>query len=374
MKIFAEILSDLERSGNLRRLSDTDTPAGVIDFSTNDYLGLANDSQLHDSFISSTDPHDCLLSASASRLLASRQSEYSKFERLLVELYGREALSFDSGYHANTGLISAIASAAKDTVIIADKLVHASIIDGARLSGSRLIRFRHNDYNHLQRIITGDQVKSASLVLIVAEGVYSMDGDSCNVAALVDAKHQAGPHRTLLYIDEAHSLGCVGPGGLGISRGSEHYNDVDIVVGTLGKAIASVGAFAVMSHTLKDFAVNKARSFIFSTALPPMCVRWSRFVMQRLADFESRRQHLNALSQRLADRLGGEPRYIYPLITGSSHKALELSQTLLQDGIKVLPIRTPTVPPGTERLRISLSAQHSFADIDRLADAINRHL
>ncbi len=374
MKVFADILTELERCGNLRRLAADDSPEGPVDFSTNDYLGLASDKALRDSFVSSDEFGKLAFSASASRLLAAGQAEYTRFERLLSDLYRREALTFDSGYHANTGLVSAFASALKGSVIIADKLVHASIIDGARLSGAHLIRFRHNDYSHLMRILDSAEVKSAPLVMIVAEGVYSMDGDRCDIARLVEAKRYAGTHRTLLYIDEAHSLGCLGPGGLGISIGSEYYDDVDIVVGTLGKAIASVGAFAVMSSTLRDFAINKARSFIFSTALPPVCVAWSRHVMSHLADFDTRRRHLKALSQHLATRLGGEPRYIYPLIVGSSHKALELSQALLADNMKVLPIRTPTVPAGTERLRISLSAAMTFSEIDRLAESINRNL
>ncbi|MDO4319780.1 MAG: 8-amino-7-oxononanoate synthase [Bacteroidales bacterium] len=361
-------LDRLAAEGNLRVI-----PVGhddsVVDLSSNDYLGLADDVDLRERFLADHDASRLLMTSSASRLLAARQNSYTAFERLLSDSYGgRPALLFNSGYHANTGLVSALADS--QTLIVADKLVHASIIDGIKLSGARFERFRHNDYNHLERILASKGRDYAN-ILIIAESVYSMDGDRADLRRLADLRrHTPG---ALLYVDEAHGVGAVGPGGLGLAVAEGVLDSVDILVGTLGKALASSGAFALLTGRLRDFMVNRARSLIFSTALPPACVDWSAMTWRASVEGDSLRDRLNSLAVRLAHIIpGGEPSHIRPLVAGDPNVAVRLSSDLLAEGYKVLPIRTPTVPPGTERLRFSLSASIDPSSLDRLENIINR--
>jgi len=366
---YSAIISRLKESGNFRTVPSEDPAPGVIDLSSNDYLGIAADSGLRRQFMREVTERDLPFSASASRLLAAVQSEYQALERLLSSLYGgRAALLFNSGYHANVGLVQALASDG-DTLIVADKLVHASIIDGIMLSKAPFERFRHNDYDHLSAILSR-RAAGYGRVLIITESVFSMDGDYADIDMLADIRNRYD--NAMLYVDEAHAFGVCGPAGLGCVSGSAHSGAVDIIVGTFGKAAASVGAFCVVSPEIRDIAVNRARSFIFSTALPPVNIAWTRFVVERLGSMGDRRAKLVRLSRLLADAIpsGGMPSHIRPLITGSPDKAVSLSARLLDDGFKVLPIRTPTVPPGTERLRFSLSVCIAEDDICRLASIL----
>lgn len=359
----ADTLESLRAAGNLRTLPP-DTPEGTVDLSSNDYLGLADDVALRERFLDTHPPQSLWMTSSASRLLAGRQQPYAALERLLADSYGggREALLFNSGYHANTGLVSALADSR--TLIAADRLVHASIIDGVRLSGAHMERWRHGDYDHLERILARHASQYAD-VLIIAESVYSMDGDRADLRRLADIKRRTPGAR--LYIDEAHAVGVCGPAGLGVAAEEGVLADIDILVGTLGKALASSGAFAILEPHMRRFMVNRSRSLIFSTALPPACADWSALTWQASLDGDWRRERLAVLARMLAAAIpGGEPSHIRPLLVGDASRAVALSERLLALGFKVLPIRTPTVPPGTERLRFSLSASLSPDDIYRL--------
>ncbi len=366
-------LDTLIAEGNFRSIPPHTLDNGIIDFSTNDYLGLADCSNLRKEFLRLASDRAGHMSASASRLLAANQQPFNELEHYLSSVYEREALIFNSGYHANTGLVSALTD--NRSLIIADKLVHASIIDGIKLSGANFRRFRHNDINHLKRIIEAETGKWEN-ILIIVESIYSMDGDKAPLKEIIDIK-QTIPN-AILYVDEAHAVGVCGPSGLGLVRKLD-YNDreqVDIIVGTLGKAFCSAGAYAIMDKTIKNLAVNKARSFIFSTALPPICCEWTLFIMRHAATMDNQRKHLSELAIQLNQGLKelgivcGEPSHIAPIMIGDPHRALEAAAKLEKSGLKVLPIRTPTVPPGTERLRVSLSASHSAADIDKLLNAL----
>lgn len=380
MESIEESLGRLSRNGNLRVIPPDSSDDGLVDFTSNDYLGLAADRGLQDEFFRHlSGGRRPSLTASASRLLASDQASFGRLEETLGRMYGRKALLFNSGYHANTGLISSLAPAG--TLIVADKLVHASIIDGYRLSGADLARFRHNDMGHLESIIRS---KSGQYdrILVVTESVFSMDGDSPDLNALVDIRRRYDG--VMLYVDEAHGFAVSGPDGLGLAMALEPSDEIDVIVGTFGKAAASVGAFAVMDESVRSYVVNNARSFIFSTALPPLNAEWTRFVVERLPQMEDRRRHLRLLAARLHDGLCGllpsDTRFMPPeshiqyVVTGSSERAVALSAALRRRGQKVLPIRTPTVPAGTERLRISLSAAMTEADIDGLLDSLRHEI
>lgn len=366
---YSDTIESLKASGNFRTIPRGDAGNGIVDFSQNDYLGLASRTDLLDEFMAQEVNRKKPLTSSAARLLAANQTDYHNLESLLSELYGgKSALLFNSGYHANTGLISALASE-KGSLIVADKLVHASIIDGITLSRAPFQRFVHNDFNRLEKILEKEANKYER-VIVAVEGVYSMDGDSTDLDSLVALKRRFG--NAILYVDEAHSFGVEGDRGLGLCRSHAAFEEIDVTVGTFGKACASQGAFAVMSPLLRDYAVNRARSFIFSTMIPPLNCAWTQFMIERIVAMDAERSHLTALSKRLSTALGlSDSRYIIPFITGSSEKAISMSAKLLESGYKVLPIRTPTVPPGTERLRISLSAAMTMADVDGLAASIN---
>ena len=362
-------LSRIEAAGNLRVIPRADTSSAMIDLSSNDYLGLAQDMGLRQQFLETLDASRLQMTSSASRLLSACQSSFTALEDLLTDSYGRPALLFNSGYHANTGLVAAIGSRS-GTLIVADRLVHASIIDGIRLSGAPFERFRHNDYGHLQRILEAKASRYTN-VLIVVESVYSMDGDMADLPQIVSLKRHY-PNASL-YVDEAHAVGVIGPGGLGLSHAAGVERDVDILVGTLGKALASTGAYAILDETLRAYMVNRARSLIFSTALPPACADWSVLTWRRSLDGDDLRDRLGVLGRRLATIIpGGAPSHIRPLLTGSADRAVDLSRQLAAEGFKVLPIRTSTVPPGTERLRFSLSAAIGMESLDRLGTVLKQ--
>lgn len=373
---FSAYLDNLSNEGNLRQLPRMSTQQ-FIDFSTNDYLGLGSDTELQARFFADPASLKVPMTSSASRLLASRQIEYENLEVALKLLYSKRrgddtgALLFNSGYHANTGLIPAIAS--KDTYIIADRLVHASIIDGMILAKAPFTRFRHNDYGHLRELLIKNAPQHKN-ILVIVESVYSMDGDRADIEALLRLRREFPS--VSLYVDEAHAFGVLGPHGLGLVAESSAPWEVDFVIGTFGKAAASIGAFAITSNITRDYLINTARSFIFSTALPPMQIAWSRFTLGQLLHSDAKRTHLNALAielQRVLSQFSVIPievSHIQPLIIGDPKEAVDLSNRLMFYGIKALPIRKPTVPAGTDRLRFSLSAAMSTDDINILNRAL----
>ena len=370
-------LQQLHEEGNYRQIP-TVTPLTLTDYSTNDYMGLAADATLQAKFFADPISATVPLTSSAARLLAPRQIEYTNLEVFLSLLYKKRrgtdtaALLFNSGYHANTGLISSIAD--KNTLIVADRLVHASIIDGIVLSRAPFQRFRHNDFDHLEEIISqkgGDYRQ----ILVIVESVYSMDGDQADMERLIALKRKHPG--VILYVDEAHAFGVLGPKGLGLAAASSAPGEIDIIVGTFGKAAASMGAFAITGLDMHDYLVNTARSFIFSTAIPPMSVAWTRFTVGNLIQKDNRREYLQRLGVQLSEVLNRytdhkvAPSHIQPLIVGDPKKAVELSRQLLSRyGIKALPIRKPTVAAGTERLRFSLSCAMLPRDIETLDKAL----
>lgn len=363
---FTTYLQKIEQQGNLRKIP-SEPVEELIDLSSNDYMSIASNRSFFEEFYNQCDKNDIYMSSSASRLLSQKQKDYDALECLLKDLYKKEILLFNSGYHANTGTISAIA--AGNTLIVADKLVHASIIDGITLSRRDFLRFRHNDITHLRTILS-KKASEYDRIIVVAESIYSMDGDICDLNSLVALKEEYP--NVILYVDEAHGFGVRGKYGLGIAEESGLISQIDIIIGTFGKAAASTGAFTATSATLKKFLTNKARSFIFSTALPPVSCLWTKFVVEKLTGMDKERKQLLDTSEYLNEKFSaynGNIRshsQIVPLITGSSNKAVALSKELLKRGYIALPIRKPTVPEGTERIRFSLNAKFRKEQAERL--------
>lgn len=372
MATYQEILQQYRAEGRFRRLPEHNSSEPLLDLSGNDYLGLAGRyEEFYEDFISE---YGLLpFSSSASRLLARHQEAYFGLEHLLSLIYGREALIFNSGYHANVGVISALNI--PGTMFLSDKLIHASAIDGITMRKSNYARWRHNDISDLRNLIE-KYYDSAERLIVVAESLYSMDGDMAPLRELAALRREFP--KVMLYIDEAHSFGVFGKGGAGLCEAEGILQDVDIIIGTFGKACGSSGAFAAVSPELKDFLVNNARSLIFSTAIPPVCAAWTEFMIQKISEMDKQRAHLASISETFRsgiEQISGSPSIsqsqIVPFLTGSAAKAVTLSRHLLNHGILALPIRRPTVPAGTERIRFSLHASLSYEDVSYVIDILN---
>ncbi len=372
---FTKELDDLRSADCLRSLPSADT-GKMLNLSTNDYMGLADDPNLWNEFISQYVPTTPSMSASSSRLLTGNHSEYVALERQLSALYdGRAALVFNCGYHANAGILPALAD--KDDLIIADKLIHASLIDGMRLAaanGTTVSRFGHNDMKHLRRLLEKRRGASGR-TFVVVESIYSMDGDAAPLQELVDMKREFG---FWFYVDEAHGVGARGKGGAGLMAEFGLSAEADILIGTCGKALASCGAWSITSDTVRQWLVNRCRTLIFTTGLPPINVAWTRFILNKLATMDAERAHLKELGHWLAESLGvSEPAcgatHIVPYICGENAAAVALGQKLRDNGFYVLPIRHPTVPLGQARLRLSLKANMTSEQLMPLVQIIKSY-
>lgn len=342
----------------------------MLNFASNDYLGLASDQNLIQQFWQQFSPQQLLFSTSSSRLLTGNFPIYQDLERLIAQAFQREnCLLFNSGYHANIGILPAISN--KHTLILADKLVHASLIDGIRLSSATLLRYRHNDMTHLLQLLEKNH-QQYQRIIIVTESIFSMDGDIAPLPTLVAYKKQFP--NVLLYVDEAHGIGAYGEQGLGMAEVFNCIQEIDLLVGTFGKAIASMGAYVVCDNLLRNYLINHSRSLIFATALPPINIAWSYFIFQQLPQWQTKRQQLqqisaylrNVIQQRLA--IMPSETAIVPYILGENELALTKAQQLQQAGFYCLPIRPPTVPPKTARIRFSLTADITLSEVQQLAE------
>jgi len=338
----------------------------LLNLSSNDYLGIAAMPELREEFYENlqncpTD-EDYALSSSSSRLLTGNHPAYIKLEQTLSNMYNdRAALVFNSGYHANIGILPALST--KKDLILCDKLNHASIIDGIRLADATFKRYPHLDYDALANLLEKNSSEYEN-IFIISESIFSMDGDAADLRKLVEIKQK---YNATLIIDEAHSVGVFGETGCGLAEEQGVLDQVDIIVGTFGKAFCSAGAYAIMDVVVRDYLINKMRSFIFTTALPPVVVNWSRFVLTKTIGMKKRREHLFKISKKLHDGLKtiGDSQII-PFIVGENAAALALSDKLREAGVLAFAIRPPTVPAGTARLRFSLSAALTEEDIDKI--------
>ena len=337
----------------------------MLNMSSNDYLGLASNENLRQSFLQQYGDNFPSFTSSSSRLLTGNFPVYTDLEQLIAQRFQRESvLLFNSGYHANLGILPALTTT--KSLILADKLVHASMIDGIRLSQCEFFRYRHNDYEHLKNLLEKNAGKF-DRTFIVTESVFSMDGDVVDLNYLVQLKKQFP--NTYLYVDEAHAIGVYGKNGLGIAERANVIADIDLLVGTFGKALASMGAYVVCDQILKECLINQMRPLIFSTALPPFNVAWTHFIFERLPQFSKERTHLEQLSAFLRQEVEHRTQImpsqtcIIPYILGENDATLAKAKDLQEQGYYCLPIRPPTVPKGTSRIRLSLTADMTMDEV-----------
>ena len=337
----------------------------MLNMSSNDYLGLASNENLRQSFLQQYADNFPSFTSSSSRLLTGNFPVYTDLEQFIAQRFQREsALLFNSGYHANLGILPALTTT--KSLILADKLVHASMIDGIRLSQCEFFRYRHNDYEHLKSLLEKNAGKF-DRTFIVTESVFSMDGDVADLNYLAQLKTQFP--NTYLYVDEAHAIGVYGKNGLGIAEQANVIADIDLLVGTFGKALASIGAYVVCDQILKECLINQMRPLIFSTALPPFNVAWTHFIFERLPQFSKERTHLEQLSAFLRQEVEHRTQImpsqtcIVPYILGENEATLAKAKDLQEQGYYCLPIRPPTVPKGTSRIRLSLTADMTMDEV-----------
>lgn len=330
----------------------------LINLSSNNYLSLADNSKITEEFLNEVGNTYSFGSASA-RLLTGTLPVYKELENLISALFNKDkTLLFNSGYHANVGINSSIAS--KGDVIFSDKLNHASIIDGMQLSQGKFFRYPHNNMEALEKLLIRER-KNYNNAIIVSESVFSMDGDIADIKTLVELK---GKYNCILILDEAHAFGVFGQKGLGVTESLGLIDKVDLIVGTFGKAIGSMGAFATGNKALIEYLTNKARSFIFSTALPPINIAFSKWIIEKkLSLTYEKRMNMLSIAQK-----AGSQSHIIPIIIGGNKETVDTCDILFKNGYFTLPIRPPTVPDGTSRLRLSLTTEISEKE---LFDAIS---
>jgi len=378
---YAKQLDQLKQQGNFRQFT-TNQQQGrwitiqdrtMLNLASNDYLGLAADLSLREEFLDTLKIERALFSSSSSRLLTGNFAEYEQFENSLSKAFGRAALLFNSGYHMNIGILPALADS--KTVILADKLVHASMIDGIRLSNAQYVRYRHNDLQHLEQLLQKyQQDEQVERIIVVTESIFSMDGDETDLAALAQLKQRFS--KTMLYVDEAHAIGVRGEQGLGCAEQYEVLHQIDFLVGTFGKAIASIGGYIICDPIIRDYLINKMRPLIFSTALPPISMAWSDFIFNKVLNMQQQRQHLAEISHFLQQAviakgfLSPSSSHIIPIIVGESNAAIEKARYVQQQGFYAMPVRPPTVPQNSSRLRISLTSMVQKAELEKLVECL----
>lgn len=378
---YAEQLEQLKQQGNFRQFTSnqqrgrwiTIQDRTMLNLASNDYLGLAADLTLREEFLDTFKIERALFSSSSSRLLTGNFAEYEQFENSLSKAFGRAALLFNSGYHMNIGILPALADS--KTIILADKLVHASMIDGIRLSTAQYVRYRHNDLQHLEQLLQKyHQDEQIERVIVVTESIFSMDGDETDLAALAQLKQRFA--KTMLYVDEAHAIGVRGEQGLGCAEQYGVLDQIDFLVGTFGKAIASVGGYIICDSIIRDYLINKMRPLIFSTALPPISMAWSDFIFNKVLNMHQQRHHLAEISQYLQQTVitkgfsSPSSSHIIPIIVGESQAAIEKARYVQQQGFYAMPVRPPTVPQHSSRLRISLTSMVQKAELEKLVECL----
>jgi len=383
---FEEKINSLKNKNQLRTLKDVEYKQdqfikienkNYLNLSSNDYLGIGSNIHFQNEFFNYLNENKLndapILTSSSSRLLTGNSKFYTELDNLITNTYQKEkCLVFNSGYHINIGLLSSLAD--KGDVIFSDKLNHASIIDGLKLSNADFYRYNHLNYEHLESLLQKHRNNYRNAI-IVTESVFSMDGDIANLQKLVELKEK---YNCLLYVDEAHAVGVFGEKGLGICEEMNVIDKIDIITGTFGKALASIGAFCVVNEILYQYIINTARSLIFTTALPPLNLLWTKFVFEKIVKMKKEREYLKNLSYTFKDKLKNlnlstiSQSQIIPIIIGDNEKTLNFAKIFQENDILLMAIRPPTVPEGTSRLRISLTSNITDINLSRIFDIFNQ--
>lgn len=370
-------VDQLREAGLHRRLRVIESPQGervtldgrsVMLLCSNDYLGLASHAQVRQAAAEAAMRWGA--GAGASRLVSGNMAVHQELEHRLAHFKGTEAaLLVGSGYLANIGVIGALAGAGE--VVFSDALNHASIVDGCRLARAQTFIYRHGDVEHLE---WGLREAGPRAALIVTDGVFSMDGD---VAPLAEISALARTHGARLAVDEAHGTGAVGPGGRGAVSAAGLEDGVDVIIGTLGKALGSYGAFIGCDAATAEYLVNTMRPLIFSTALPPSAVAAATAALglveaepQRVERLQANAATLKQALKRHGVDVGASSTQIVPLLVGAADATMRVCERALADGFFAQGIRPPTVPEGTSRLRLTVMATHSPSELSRAADAL----
>lgn len=359
-------LEHLKSIQNYRVLNEVDH--SLINLSSNDYLGLAQDTELKKKFYSKFSP---ALSSSSSRLITGCSKEVMEFEKKAQEIYSKPCITFNSGFDANSSIIENFYN--KNSLILTDRLNHASIYDGIVNCEAKFLRYRHLDLEHLEELLQKNVDKYED-ILVVTETVYSMDGDIVDIEKLIDLKKR---YNFDLMVDEAHSYGVF---GYGIVHNLELIDFVDFLVIPLGKGGASMGAMVICDEIYKDFIINKSRKFIFSTALPPVNHQWNLFILTHMNKFDEKRAKLEFLKNYMLRTLrenGIETisnTHIISIIVGNNSRLARISHNLKEKGFLVYGVKEPTVPAGTSRFRIGLNPTLTTEVINRFVRELKNEL
>ncbi len=372
-KLIAAELQEIKRQGLYRQLRHVEGEQGptifldgqeVLNLSSNNYLGLANHPAIRAAAKEAIDRYAC--GSGASRLISGNMTLHLELEESIAKLKGAEAaLVFNSGFQANVGLLSTLVG--EGDVIFSDALNHASIIDGCRLSRAEALIYPHCDLDRLESDLRRTQKNSKKL--IVTETVFSMDGDIAPVREIADLAARFG---AVVMVDEAHATGVFGPNGGGIVEEMGLGGQVLIQMGTLGKALGGFGAYVAGSRDLRDLLINRCRSFIFTTSLPPVVIAMAKAAIDIIKEEPQRRHALRDNSrtlreglERMGFSLGRSGSQILPLLVGDSAKCMNFAKRLLQNGVFAQGIRPPSVAPGTSRLRIVPMATHTREQMEQ---------
>ncbi|MGX6591468.1 aminotransferase class I/II-fold pyridoxal phosphate-dependent enzyme [Cetobacterium ceti] len=367
LNLIEDELNKLKTENNLRTLKTYSD--NLLNLSSNDYLGLNEDILLRENFYKKYP--NLPLSSSSSRLITGSYSLIMDLENKLEEIYKKPALVFNTGFDGNCCVIETMAN--KNTLILSDKLNHASIHDGIIHSGAKLLRYRHLDLNHLESLLLKYENEYDD-ILVISETTYSMDGDEVDLKKLTSLKDK---YNFQLMIDEAHSYGVH---GYGIAYNLNLLDKIDFLLIPLGKGGASIGAYLITNKIFKEYLINKGRKFIYTTALPPINVAWNLYILENMNNFKNKitaLEDLRVYTKNKIESLGLETistSQIISIIIGTNEKTIELCNRLLKKGYLLYPIKEPTVPRGTARLRIGLNPHITKEQINNFMEDLNYEL
>lgn len=371
-----EKLQELKNKGIDRYLTSSENRFNKIiiegksylNLSSNDYLGISSKLSWQEEFLNTLDKKQFLMGATSSRLLTGNTSCKEKLEKEIGDAYGKNCLIFNSGYHTNLGVLPTITT--KDDLVLVDKLIHASIIDGLRLSSCKWIRYRHNDYNHLEKLLQQNKSLHKN-IYVVTESLFSMDGDFADLDSLIQLKEK---YHFKIYLDEAHSIGVYGQKGLGYAEEKGVIHQIDYLVGTLSKALASEGGFIVTDQNTREYLINRCRSFIYTTASSPINTYWALFVFKKMLEMNNERAYLQKLANDFRAKiedlhiLGNSQ--IIPLVFDTNKQCLSLVEDMRNSGFWVSAIRYPSVAINEPRIRFSLTTSMTIHQTKKVYEFI----